>query len=150
MPTEIAEWRPLSELRHRVDQMFRDVAENGVGGWSLSMDVLRRDDSIVLRADIPGIEPDDVEIAVEDGVLTVSGEHSEEHDEEKEHYVRRERHRGAFSRSITLPPGVDPDSIEATTTNGVLEVTIPVPKEESKKVVEIKASENRAAAKRGS
>lgn len=149
MPTEIAEWRPLVELRHRVDQIFRDVAESGIGGWSLSMDVIRRDDAIVLRADIPGLDADDVEIAVEDNVLTVSGEYNEEHDEEKEHYVRRERHYGSFSRSMTLPPGVDPESIKATTTNGVLEVTIPVPKEDEKKVVEIKATEN-GAAKHGS
>jgi HSP20 family protein len=149
MPTEIAEWRPLTELRHRVDQIFREVADGGITGSSLSLDVIRRDDSIVIRADIPGIEPDEVKIAVEDDVLTVSGEHSEEHDEKKEHYVRRERHFGSFSRSMTLPPGVDPESIKATTTNGVLEVTVPVPKEEEKKVVEIKATEN-GATKHGS
>lgn len=149
MPTEIVGWRPLAELRHRVDQMFHDVAESGIGGWSLSMDVIRRDDSIVLRADIPGIEPDDVEIAVEDGVLTVSGEHTEEHEEKEGHYVRRERRGGSFSRSMTLPPGADTESIKATTTNGVLEVTIPVPKEAAKKVVEIKATEN-GTSKQGS
>ncbi|HVW46991.1 MAG TPA: Hsp20/alpha crystallin family protein [Solirubrobacterales bacterium] len=140
MPTEIAEWRPLSELRHRVDQMFRDVAaDNGLGAWSLSMDVIRRDDAIVIRADIPGIKREDVEIAVEDGVLTVSGKHEEEHDETKGHYVRRERHYGSFSRSLTLPRGVKPEDIQATTADGVLEVTIPLPKDEAKKVVEIKA-----------
>jgi HSP20 family protein len=144
MPTDIAEWRPLTELRHRVDQMFHDIAENGVGGWSLSMDVIRRDDSIVIRADVPGLEPDEVEIEVEDGVLTVSGEHGEEHEEKDEHYVRRERHFGSFSRSMTLPPGADADSIAATTTNGVLEVTVPVPKEGAKKV-EVKATANGAA-----
>lgn len=149
MATEIAEWRPLAELRHRVDQMFHDVAENGIGGSSLSMDVIRRDDSIVIRADIPGIEPDDVAIEVEDDVLTVSGEHAEEHDEEGDHYVRRERHFGSFSRSMTLPPGVDADAITATTTNGVLEVTVPVPKVQAAKKVEIKATAN-GASKHGS
>jgi HSP20 family protein len=149
MPTEITEWRPLTELRHRVDQIFHDVADGGMTGSSLSLDVIRRDDSIVIRADVPGIEPDKVKIAVEDDVLTVSGEHSEEQDEKKEHYVRRERHFGSFSRSMTLPPGVDPESIKATTTNGVLEVTVPVPKKVEKKVVEIKATEN-GAAKHGS
>lgn len=141
MATEIAEWRPLSELRHRVDQIFRDVADNGVGGWSLSMDVIRKDDAIVIRADIPGVKKEDVEIAVEDGVLTVSGKHEEEHDETTEHYVRRERHYGSFSRSMTLPRGVKPEQIEATTADGVLEVTIPLPEDEAKQVVEIKADD---------
>ena len=146
MASEIAEWRPLTELRHRVDQMFRDVAtDNGIGGWSLSMDVIRRDDAIVIRADIPGIKPEEVEIAVEDGVLTVSGEHSEEHDEKTEQYVRRERHSGSFSRSMTLPRGVQADDIKATTADGVLEVTIPLPKETAKQVVEIKATDGAAA-----
>jgi HSP20 family protein len=144
MPTEISEWRPLTELRHRIDQMFHDVAESGITGSSLSIDVIRRDDSIVIRADIPGIDPDEVEIEVDDGVLTVSGEHSSEQEEKDEHYVRRERHFGSFSRSMTLPPGADPDAIEATTANGVLEVTIPVPKEKPKKV-EIKAAADGAA-----
>jgi HSP20 family protein len=146
MATDIAEWRPLTELRHRVDQMFRDVAgESGIGGWSLSMDVIRRDDAIVIRADIPGIKREDVDLTVEDGVLTLSGSHEEESDEKTEHYVRRERHRGMFSRSMTLPRGVKPEDIEATTADGVLEVTIPLPKEESRQVVEIKEKANGAS-----
>lgn len=149
MPTDIAEWRPLTELRHRVDQMFRDVAADGAFGTSLSMDVIRRDDAIVIRADIPGIKPEEVEIAVEDGILTVSGEHEEEHDEKTEHYVRHERHRGGFSRSMALPRGVKPDDIEATTADGVLEVTVPLPKEESKQVVEIRAKADRTPANGG-
>lgn len=146
MANEIAEWRPLTELRHRVDQMFRDVgADSGIGNWTPSMDVIRRDDAMVIRADIPGIKADEVEIAVEDGVLTVSGEHEEKHDEETEQYVRRERRYGSFMRSMTLPRGVKAEDIEATTGDGVLEVTVPLPKEASKQVVEIKATENGAS-----
>lgn len=146
MATEIAEWRPLTELRHRVDQMFRDIgATDGIGNWAPSMDVLRRDDAMVIRADIPGIKADEVEIAVEDGVLTVSGEHEEKHDEKTEQFVRRERRYGSFMRSITLPRGVNPEDIKATTGDGVLEVTVPLPKEAAKQVVEIKATENGAS-----
>ena len=145
MATDIAEWRPLNELRHRVDQMFRDVADGSFGSTALSMDVIRRDDAIVIRADIPGIKPDEVEISVEDGVLTVSGEHEEENDEKTEHYVRRERHYGSFSRSMTLPHGVKADDIEATTSDGVLEVTVPLPKDEAKQVVEIKPTADDAS-----
>ncbi len=140
MATDIAEWRPLSELRHRVDQMFRDVAaEGGLATLSPSMDVVRRDDAIVIRADIPGLGSDDVEISVEDGVLTISGEHEDRHDEETERFVRRERRVGSFSRSMTLPRGVKPDDIEATAADGVLEVTVPLPQEEARQVVEVKS-----------
>lgn len=142
MPTDIAEWRPLTELRHRVDQMFRDVADSGVGGWTMSMDVIRRDDAIVIRADIPGIKADEIDLSVEDGILTISGRHEEESAEETEHYVRRERHRGTFTRSMTLPRGVKSEDIEATTADGVLEVTIPLPKDDTKRVVEVKEKAN--------
>lgn len=145
MATDLAEWRPLTELRHRVDQMFRDVADSGFAGTTLSVDVIRREDAIVVRADIPGIKREDVEIAVEDGVLTVSGEHEDKTDEKTEHYVRRERHVGSFSRSMTMPRGVKPEDIEATVADGVLEVTIPLPKEEAKKVVEIKEKPSEAS-----
>jgi HSP20 family protein len=141
MATELSEWRPFSdfaELRHRLDQAFRDISEGAQHGWTPSVDLVRRDDALVLRADVPGIKPDEVKIEVEDDVLIVSGEHSEEKEEKKERYVRRERRYGSFSRSMALPKGVEADDIQATTEDGVLEVTIPMPKEEKRKV-EIKA-----------
>jgi HSP20 family protein len=140
MANELTEWRPLSdfaELRHRLDQAFRDLSD-GERGWTPSVDLVRKDDALVLRADIPGIKPDDVRIEVEDDVLTISGEHTEEKEEKEERYMRRERRYGSFSRTMALPRGVKPEDIEATTEHGVLEVTIPLPKEEEKKKVEIK------------
>lgn len=142
MATELAEWRPFSdfaELRHRLDQAFRDLSEGAQhGGWTPSVDLVKRDDHLVLRADLPGIKPDEVKIEVEGDVLTVSGEHREEKKEEKEHYVRRERRFGSFSRSMILPRGVQADDIEAKCEDGVLEVTIPAPKGEEKQKVEVK------------
>ncbi len=78
----------------------------------------------VVRAQVPGIEPDEVKVEVKDGVLMVSGEHSEEHEEKKEGYVRRESHYGSFSRSVTLPPGVDADQVKTAVENGTVKVTI--------------------------
>jgi HSP20 family protein len=141
MATELTEWRPFSdfaELRHRLDQAFRDLSDGVQHGWVPSVDLVRRDDALVLRADIPGIKPEDVKIEVEDNVLTVSGEHREESEEKKEDYVRRERRFGSFSRSMVLPKGVTAEDIEATTEDGVLEVTIPAPKEAEKQKVEVK------------
>lgn len=88
-------------------------------------------------ADFGELRPDDVKITVEDDVLTVSGEHTEETEEEGESYMRRERRRGSFSRSMSLPSGVKAEDIEATTEDGVLEVTIPLPEAEQSKPVEI-------------
>jgi HSP20 family protein len=141
MATDLTEWRPFSdfaELRHRLDQAFRDLSDGAQHGWTPSVDLVRRDDGLVLRADIPGIKPDDVKIEVEDNVLTVSGEHREETEEKKEHYMRRERRYGSFARSMVLPEGVTAKDIEATTEDGVLEVTIPAPKTAEKQKVEVK------------
>lgn len=80
-----------------------------------------------------------MKIEVEDKVLTVSGEHREETEEKKEHYMRRERRYGSFSRSMVLPEGVTAEDVEATTEDGVLEVTIPVPKAAEKQQVEVKS-----------
>lgn len=142
MANELTEWRPFSdfaELRHRLDQAFRDLSDGAQRGWTPSVDLVRKEDELILRADIPGIKPEDVKIEVEDDVLTVSGEHKEEKEEKTEHYMRRERRFGSFSRSMVLPRGVNPDDIHASCEHGVLEVAIPMPKAEQKKKVEIKA-----------
>jgi HSP20 family protein len=143
MATELTEGRhfpDLTEMRHRVDQMLRDMGVgDGVGSdWSPSVDVVRRESEVVLRADVPGIKPDEIEIKVGDGILTVSGKHEEDTTTEEEAYIRRERRFGSFSRSMTLPRGVDTGDIEATTEDGVLEVRIPLPAEEREQAVEIK------------
>lgn len=141
MATELTEWRPFSdfaELRHRLDQAFRDLS-NVPGGWSPSVDLVKKEGELVLRADLPGIRPEEVKIEVEGDVLTVSGEHREEKEEKEEHYVRRERRYGSFSRSMVLPKGVKADDVEARSEDGVLEVRIPLPQEEEEKqTIEVK------------
>jgi HSP20 family protein len=102
-----------------------------------AIDVMRDNENLVLRADIPGITPDEVAIEVEGDILTVSGGHQEETEQKEERYVRRERRYGSFVRSMTLPRGVDPKSIKAHTKDGVVEVTIPLPKEAKKEKVTI-------------
>jgi len=140
MPGELSEWRPLvdfGELRSRLDQAFRDLGARGEHGWSPSVDVLRKDDQLILRANLPGIKPEEVKIAVEGDVLTISGEHTEEKEEKEGEYMRRERRFGSFSRSMSLPSGVKAEDIEATTADGVLEVTVPLPESSRAEAVEI-------------
>jgi HSP20 family protein len=105
--------------------------------WTPAIDVVRDDGNLVIHADLPGIKPEEVKIEVEDDILTVSGEHEERKEEKDKHYVRRERRYGSFSRSMALPPGVDAEKIEATTHDGVVEVTIPLPTEAKKEPVKI-------------
>jgi HSP20 family protein len=93
------------------------------------MDIAENDDAIVLRADLPGMSEEDVQIEVEDRVLTISGERRQEDEEESDGYRRVERVFGRFSRSLTLPDGVDPDKVQADFKDGVLEVKIPKPEQ---------------------
>jgi len=92
--------------------------------WAPAVDVLQRDGDLVVRAELPGVRPEDVDITLQNRVLTISGERREEQEEQRGGYHVRERRHGSFSRSMTLPEGVDEDSIRARYENGVLEVTI--------------------------
>jgi HSP20 family protein len=141
MATGLMRWRPFAELedvRSRIDRMFGEMASGGgEQRWNLSLDVVERDDAYVVRADVPGLKPDEVKIEVEDDVLTISAEHEESEEEKKDNYVRRERRYGAFSRSLNVPKGVTADQIEATSKDGVVEISIPKPKEQERKAVSI-------------
>lgn len=101
------------------------------------MDLVETEDHLVLRGDLPGMTEDDVDIEIKDGVLTVSGERKTDHEEKGEGYHRVERSFGSFSRSLSLPQGVDPGKVEAKFDNGVLEVRIPKPAEAKPTRVEI-------------
>lgn len=139
-------WEPtreLSSLQSDVNRLFNAFFDAPVGGeaslrrWVPAMDLVETDDHFVLRADLPGLSEGDVSIELEDSVLTVSGERQAEHQERHDGYHRVERATGAFSRSLTLPEGVDADAIEASFDRGVLEVRIPKPEERKPKKVAI-------------
>ena len=140
MPGTLTRWEPfaeLAELRSRFDRLFDDWLDGHERAWTPAIDVVREDDHLVLRADLPGIKPEEVKLEVEDDILTVSGEHRESKEEKDEQYVRRERRNGSFSRSLTLPVAVDAKKIKAKTHEGVVEVTIPLPKDATKETVNI-------------
>ena len=141
MARAITRRRPFAdfaELHTRLDRLFEDlVAEGERREWTPAVDVVREEAKIVVRADMPGIKPEEIKISVDDDILTISGEHEETKEEKDEQFVRRERRYGSFMRSIALPAGVDPEKIEATSKDGVLEVTVPTPVEAKKKTVEI-------------
>jgi HSP20 family protein len=106
-----------------------------------SVDIVERDDEVILRADVPGLSEKDIDVSYNEGVVTIRGERSEEKEEKKEdNYYRCERWSGSFSRSLMLPPGVDPERSSARFSNGVLEIHFPKMKGAGARKIEIKAA----------
>ena len=151
----LVRWEPvreLSSLQSEMNRLFNTFFEtpttsNGgsVRRWVPSIDVAETDTHFVLRADLPGLTEEDVSSELDDNVLTVAGERKSEHEEKNEGFYRVERSFGQFRRSLTLPEGVDADSIAATFDNGVLEVRIPKPEERKPRRVAIKVGEQAPA-----
>ncbi len=105
--------------------------------WAPQVETVRRGDQFVVRADLPGINKDDVRVEVDNDVLTISGERRSEEEEERDGIFRSERSYGSFHRAIPLPEGVSADQCEATFKDGVLEVSLPAPKQEERKARKI-------------
>ena len=136
-----------SEVNRVFDAFFGGNATAPTRRWVPAMDLAETEDELILRADLPGLGRDDVALEVKDGTLTVSGERKAEHDEQTEGFYRVERAFGSFSRSLSMPRGVDPDAVTADFADGVLEVLIPKPEERKPRRVEIAAgSRDREAA----
>jgi HSP20 family protein len=146
----VVRWDPAREidsLQGEMNRLFSTFFDsptsrggNGNGTarrWIPAMDLVETGEHFVLRADLPGMTESDVNIEIEKNVLTVSGERKTEHEEKHEGYYRLERSAGAFSRSITLPEGIDATAVKATFANGVLEVRIPKPVQEQPQRVQI-------------
>jgi HSP20 family protein len=142
-------WEPVREIStiqtemNRLFNTFFDTpAPQGATGtplrrWIPAMDLLETEDAFVLRADLPGLSEGDVNLELEDNVLTISGERKAEHEERKEGYYRVERAWGSFSRSLTLPEGINPDGVQASFDRGVLEVRVPKPEQRKPRKVAI-------------
>jgi len=130
----LVRWDPIRELdslqsdmNRLFDRFFEGRTANGNRRWIPAIDLLETEDHLVLRGDLPGLTEDDIDIEIKDNVLTVSGERNAESEERSEGYYRVERAFGSFSRSLTLPQGVDVGQVEANFDKGVLEVRIPKP-----------------------
>ena len=121
--------------RFGLERSFFEPAETV---WTPDVEMFRRDNAIVVRADVPGMTKNDLTIEVTDGQLVLRGERKQEKEEKKEGYYRAERTYGAFYRTLPLPEGVKLDEAKATIKDGVLEVTVPAPKlEEAKRTLTI-------------
>jgi HSP20 family protein len=135
----IVRWEPFRELAALQSEMSRFMNQvwgtSGTGGgespstWMPAVDVWETEDELVLALDLPGIPEDRVSVEVDDGVLTVSGERERDTEEKADRFYRFERRFGQFSRSVTLPQGIDPSRIDASFRDGVLEIHVPKPEE---------------------
>jgi HSP20 family protein len=123
------------------DRLFDTVLQgrNAAQRWVPAMDLAETEDDFVLKADLPGLSEEDVAIEIEGNTLTVSGERRSEHEQDEGGWHRVERSFGSFSRSLTLPQGVEPDAVTAEFDRGVLSVRIPKPEAHKPRRVEITA-----------
>ena len=146
--THIIRWDPfreLSEMRTTMDSLFgrrfiRPVRiVNGEGNGFFPVDLYETDDEVVVKASLPGVQLDEIDISVTGRFLTIKGERKEEDAEEKSNYFRQERRYGAFQRSLRLPVRVDAEQADATLDEGVLTVRLPKAAESRAKTIPVKA-----------
>jgi HSP20 family protein len=146
----IVRWEPVRDLvglqermNRLFDESFRGVARGNEdewalgGSWAPAVDIYEKDGNLVLKAELPGIDPKGVEIRVENNVLTLRGERKLEEEVEKEGFHRVERTYGSFSRSFTLPNMIDTEKIKAEAKDGVLKLTLPKREEAKPKQIQI-------------
>jgi len=140
---KIVRWNPqVNRMRYfnEFERFLERQMDQSAREFGLAVDVAENEEGFVVRASVPGINPDDVEITFEDNVLTIKGEITEEEEKEEENYHIRERRSGSFGRCIRFPVEVNAEAVEATYTNGVLTLNIPKVEEVKPKRIEVKVS----------
>ena len=140
---------PFAAEFNRLFSTLFDASEAQGQRWSPAMDLVEADDHFVLKADLPGLAEDDISIEIQDNTLTLSGERRAEQESSEHGWYRVERSFGRFSRSLTLPEGVDPEGVRAAFDKGVLEVRIPKPEERKPRRVQIGVGNGQPAAVEG-
>jgi HSP20 family protein len=147
MARELAPWRPFRELermRREMDRIWDSLFERRpargeeMGEWLPTLDVSETKNDYVVKAELPGIDPKEIDISLANDLLTIKGEKKQEKEEKEENYHLVERSYGSFTRSVRLPGQVQSDKINATFKNGVLKVTLPKTEEAKKKEIKIK------------
>ena len=141
-------WDPFGDRltgRNAIDRLFDESFVRPGFGWfapvsaaNMAIDMYETKDDVVVRASLPGVKPDQVDVTITGDTLTIRGESKEENEVKEENYVRKERRFGSFSRCVTLPGGVKADKAEATFENGVLTLKIPKTEEAKPKTIKVK------------
>ena len=140
-------FRDLATVQERMNRLFEDFLGRGAGheegfapsAWSPAVDIYETDDAVVVKAELPGVTRDQVDVEVKDGVLTLRGERKAEQEVRGENYHRMERAYGAFMRSFSLPRGVDDEKINPKLKDGILEISLPKKAEVKPKQIKVAA-----------
>ena len=141
---EVAPTRDFDRMRTEMDRFWDSFVPSALrrtddsGEWFLSLDVSETKNEIIVKAEVPGMDPKDIDISLSNGTLTIKGEKKQEREEKDEDYHLVERHYGSFMRSVMLPSEVKQDKINASYKNGILKVVLPKSEEAKKKEVKIK------------
>jgi HSP20 family protein len=152
----LSPFRGFYDAQSEMDRLFNEMLgglgrrrrEEGqrLSAWAPAMDALTKNGDLVIRAELPGVKQEDVNITLQNGVLTISGEHKADQEEERGGYHVRERRYGSFRRSMSLPEGVDESKIRAKFEDGVLEVTVEgAAVEQAPKRIEIEGASNESS-----
>jgi HSP20 family protein len=135
----------ITGLQREMDRLFEDFFRRGgllrEWRWSPSVDVVETNDTVVVKAELPGLEPKDVDISVSGDTLTIKGEKKEEKEEKGKTFYRMERCYGSFCRTVELPTSVEADKAKADYKNGVLEITLPKTEQVKAKKIPIKTGQ---------
>ena len=138
-------WEPFRELRQMQEDMNRILRNFGRGGgeeevvenWAIPLDVVQQGDNIIVKASVPGVKPEDIDVSIENDVLTIKGQSKEEHERQEGNYLMRERRSGSFYRALRPPYTVDSDKARPHYEYGILrrawDFEYYLPQEESKK-----------------
>jgi len=138
--------RPAASLQREMNRLFDDFFARdflvepfkGIGEWRPALDVPETETSVIVKADLPGLEAKDLDVALRGDLLTIKGEKKEEKEEKTKSYHRVERHYGSFERSVRLPATVKADQVKASFKNGVLQIELPKTEEARQKSIHIK------------
>lgn len=145
MANRIVRWEPITEITRMMDNLMDEAFGRfprltwPAGGEGLALDIYQTDKDLVVKAALPGVKPEDVDISVANNVLTIKAEVKEDREVNEEDYFYQERRYGTFSRSVALPVEVDVDKAEANFENGVLVLTLPKTEVSRAKQIKVKS-----------
>jgi HSP20 family protein len=138
-------WHEMPSLQHRINRFLEDAwagaptrgEDFSLAEWNPAVDIYEDADTIVIKAELPGVDKQDIAVDLKDDVLSLRGERNYQNEVKEDHYYRKERASGSFSRRFTLPAGMNPETIKADYQDGVLTVTIPKPEERKPKQITV-------------
>lgn len=130
-------WSPFIDPFREFESLVPNLMSRQMVGFMPELDIYQKDDEVIVEASLPGIDPKNVQISIENDVLTISGEQQSKREVEEESFYRQEIHRGHFHRSVALPKAVDGDRAKAVYADGLLKISVPIQERAKPKQVKV-------------